>query len=1203
MNLTELISGIEDNYSFDYETKIKVKKYLLGEITYEEIGLNDEHYLRDNYLVDLIEKIKKVKENKDQSIELNILKRGIKLYFSILHPHYYEDIFRKINIEDLLNIYPEFHEEVLSEDKIIYEIFNDEARYDLKDGIKALVNKLSLEKVEDFLINNSCLKTRGHYNYENNLICFFMRNEINKSYKDKNYHEVKKLVFRYLTYLTDDYLCSDEYIRDGEIEGDKYRNSLSTEEKKAFFELLDSGENWDENINILRDNLKYVERGQHLRNIIALFEIDLDFKNIFWILKSMKIRDEELFFIKRFFKIVLDVAPDFYVQSFHFQGVKSSCHWKNADIIVEKFEDEVNSYGDLKELLSDYIVTYTVEHLDCAPVVHKKVIEKLFEKYGFDFMLKHFKPKGLRDKVCGIYEICKHVKNEIDRPLAEKLKNEIYLDVLNDLREAICIDEKAGKTFIDYIMGNVETLSPKKVLKKKIEHTGNFAEYYIFEAEMLRRFTNIILESKNKELIHFLINDFHKRAVSFPHEEILKMVIERGSSSKEFLKEYVSMSDKISYYDEEYYYRGNDYKDNIFHKGLKYLEDNDYECLQLGEKFSAKLKKEMLDGIYSEGKVLKEAETLVEYLGDKQKGVVDTALKHLKNLDEQVIKRVEDKIYTEISTYVKDMEAMAVEVLCEYNSDQEKLRDLYNKVSEPKSRDKIAQALELEVDEIYQDQNGLFDLDAYLDKVYKSEKKFPIDLEKLAKVVRKDGKDSERAIKQFVITYKNSDELAINREAIKISECFTENSLKEFAKDIFDYWIANGMNVKDKWQLLIPIIHGDYTMIQDMVKLIEELASNSRQKLSVYLIKSLGLNGTKDAFIAIDKIGRRTKLKTIKMASEEAFEIAANELGISKGELGDSLVENMGLEKGYILLEYSSQKLKLYVGQDLHFVIEKEDGKKVKSLPKIGKDEDPNLFEEAKEKFKLLKKGLKDISTLQINRMEDALVEWRLWEVSKWENLFLNNQIMNIIGQKILWGVYKENKLITTFILKDTLYGIDGESVTLSKDDSIGIVHVLELSKEDIDLWKEKNEFLFEQLDREVMVHDGLTGEEYTPDDYPRKNPATLVNRLRKKGWNIGSVRDGGSFNELYKEIRLLNLGVELTLKEDPYMGSYGYETDSDDSLVGLLKVEFYRLGKIKRGSYEYDELEEHKGLRYSIETLEKRIVSELLLEIKKGLS
>jgi hypothetical protein len=335
----------------------------------------------------------------------------------------------------------------------------------------------------------------------------------------------------------------------------------------------------------------------------------------------------------------------------------------------------------------------------------------------------------------------------------------------------------------------------------------------------------VVLTSKKSKIIEWMVSSFIREDEPLPQKFILDEVIKLNINKELFVEELLSY---IEAYVHKFDIKG----------GVKYLEDAGINCLEYGRKFSDKLKKVILENAYGEEKIKREATLLIEYLGGKQKGVVQVAQKALKNLDESVVSEV----------------------------------------------------VGLDLEDLYKDEDGNFDIDIYLDSVYKKEKKFPMELDKLILPKRKDGKDAERAVEQLVISYKNSDELTINKEALLIAKSFTEESIKEFAKSVFIYWVNSSMNVKTKWQLLIPVIHGDYELVRELSKFIEELAANSRQKMAIYLIKALGLNGAKEAFVAIDKIGRKTKFKTLRLASSEAFEIAADQLGISKGELGDQLV-------------------------------------------------------------------------------------------------------------------------------------------------------------------------------------------------------------------------------------------------------------------------------------------------------------------------
>lgn len=1201
MNFKEMLEGIRHHQYINDSLKGIIIDYFEGKISFEDIGLNNNHECGRWYLDGFTKEINRAFE--EDIFDKEVLKRVLKVYFTLIGKHSIGEMIQNVDFQKVLEVYENFYDDYMDKETLLYKVFSEEGRWDVTEGASALFDTFGIDDAMEFLKNSKRLKKDGFYKYSQNPYVLVLLDDLTKTYEEKRYDEIKDKVLNILSTLGDDYKSTDEYISREQTKTKKgFRGKLDKEGKKALLELIDTGNNWDENIKRFKGSMTLIGS----REIYPFLEEDEEFISLFNRIKSMKKSRKGFDFIDRFMKMLLEVVPNFYIEKFYFLNLRSYCSWKDPKFVIDELIKTIDNNKEIENQLVDYFVMYTIEHFKCNYKNHDKTFKLLIEHFGSEYIFNHLKLRSTTDKTLAIYLIDKYGDSE----LVKESKKTIEDFMLNHLFKSIAVDEEAQKELFAYVNKETDKINIKKLIKKKIDDFTPYGKWSIFKGDKLERLVEVILESKNNNLFEFLSNYFYQgEEFNFPHKYILDLIIKLNINTKEYLKVFVSfISNNTDGVDSNRFY-GTNYDFNVLYKALEYLEENGINCLELGAKFNAKLKKTLVDSIYGKNKCKREVLYLVDFLGEKQKGLVESAFKNLLNLDESVVNLVEDKIYNELSTYTGDKEIRAVEVLCHYKTDEERIKKIYEELKEPKSRDIISNVIGLEASDLYTNKDGEFDIDIYLNSVYKKSKKLPIDLDTIVKPVRIDGKDVDRALEQLILSYKNSDELSINKEALLITKALTEESTYAFAKSVFLAWQQGNMDMKSKWQLLIPIIHGDFNLIKEIANLIEDLALNSRQKLAVYLIKALALNGSKDAFIAIDKIGRRTKFKTLRLASQEAFEIAAKELGISKGQLGDQLVGDMGLVDGYINLSYGNQVVKLFIGANLKFEIEKEDGKRVKSLPKGTKDDNEDLVKKAAEEFKILKKQLKEMVTLQTNRMEDALVEHRLWTSKNWQELFLQNPIMNIIGKGLVWGVYKKNKLEKTFAFDTELFDVAYENITLDEDNLIGIVHPLELAKEDIDNWKEvfsdnETTLLFDQLDREVLGVEDKESYEFKPKDYPRKSPNTLVSRLQKKGWSIGSVRDGGGFEEIYKEIRTLNIGIELTVNGSPGMGGYGYEAyDSDDGLVGVEKIEFYRLGKIQRGSYVYDELEEHNGLRYMPKELPERIVSELLLEVKKGLS
>lgn len=1201
----ELLEATKDDRNFSEELRNNIVAYFNGEIKFKKLGLGEDTICNSWYLRKYTSSLKNPLEI---SSDKKVLKRVFRVYFYLMGKNQVISKFLRIDFKKIIEIYPELYKEYFDKSELIKDVIIEFFNRNPNNAKNLLLEKFERKDILKVLDKNKKLKTGGYYNFSRNIYCVFLMDEIRQSYENKDFGEMKDLSIKYIKRLADDYLIGLSYIAEGNTNGSEIRRSLSSKESSALLTLIKSGKNWEENIEILENYFFRLKVGNYLRPVYAFIEHDKDFISFFDYIKNINVANEKLKFVNRIRKLILDLRPNFYISKLYFEESEKYGARENVDESLNKLESLMKEHENLKRPLLKYFVNYTVENFSSNFIVHSKAMELLVTKYGLDSIMNHFKVRTQKDYVTGIYLISKFAQS---REL-KMVEVSIYNMLLDNFLEKAAKDNSSIMNLKNYILGLSDSVDIQNSLKTSITSIGIFSEWYIFRGQSLERLVEICLGSNNRSLVKMLILYFIRCEEEFPHQYLLDLVMKLNINIDTFVKEYIVYAEYFGKgYSEKgtYYFRNNYYKNDIFAAGLKYLEDGNVDCLQIGEKLSPNLKKVLVEGVFYEGKVKREASFLVDYLNEKQKAVLEVFMDKLKNLDESVVSEVEEKIYKEIKKYPMQKEIMAVEVLCHYGKDKERLKKLYIEVKDAKSRELISAKLELDLKDMYKDVNGDFDLDNYLDNVYKKQKKSPMELDKLILPKRKDGKDAERAVEHLLLSYKTSDEFTISKEALVIAECFTKESMTEFAKSIFINWINSKMDTKTKWQLLIPIIHGDYELVCQIEKFIEKLAGNSRQKLAVYLLKAIGLNGTREAFVIIDKISRRTKVKSLREAGSEAFEIAADQLGITKGELGDQLVGDMGFVDGYIPLDYGNRIMKLYVGKGMKFEIENENGKIYKSLPKGTKDDDEEKVEEAKGKFKILKKELRDMVKLQSSRLEDALGEWRIWKSEKWQALFLNNPIMNILGKSLLWGIYEEERLIKTFAFDTEIFDIDYEDWELKKDDRIGIVHPLELEAEELRRWKEIFEeseimMLFGQLDREILGARDKEVLEFTPIDFPRKSPSTFINRLRKKGWNIGSVRDAGSFNEIYKEIKGWNIGIEATFTDDLFVGGYGYEVyHSDDGLIGIEKVEFYRLGKISRESYDYDELENYRDLRYKTSELPERIVSELLFELKSALT
>ncbi|WBW96273.1 DUF4132 domain-containing protein [Oceanirhabdus sp. W0125-5] len=642
-----------------------------------------------------------------------------------------------------------------------------------------------------------------------------------------------------------------------------------------------------------------------------------------------------------------------------------------------------------------------------------------------------------------------------------------------------------------------------------------------------------------------------------------------------------------------------------FEKALIYLIKKEIDVLENLKNAFAEARVFAIKSIYNSDLDKETIKNTFEYLKDTSKMVRETAIEVLSKLSYEKLQEAMDVIKKYAKIKNKTVRMATVEILLNFKEEEEVkeiLKEVFEKETEPKIKDLLVEGLEIDIKKLYVDENGYFDILLYVDELVKQDQsnKVKIPIEQLTKIRWKDKEEyiDEHVIKYFVKSYMESDELRINKDALLIGEHMNQKDLKEFVTQILNLWIEDGCKAKEKWMCLLASIHGDYNMLYKLNKLILELASSSKQKMASYVVKALALNGSSEALILVDAIGRKFKYKSVRTCAQEAFQLAAKELGCSVGQLQDKIVPTLGFtDVHYKEYDYGNRVLKVYINDNLQFEIEKEDGKTMKSLPKANKNDDEVMVQKAKDDFKILKKELKDAVKSQIDRMEEALSDFRMWNMDEWNELFMKNPIMHRLGKKLLWGQYEGSTLVKTFIYDDEIYDVNVDTIELDKDKKISIVHPLELSKEEKEAWKEifednEIEQFFPQIKRRVFVCEDETIKFIEDFKNKKIDDTTFVNRISVRGWYKGSVTDGGGYDEFYKENIDLKIGAEVTL--DEYLGVYGLGYED----VAAAKVEFYKAGTIERGSYVYDEIDEERRIKPI--DVPKRYYSEILYDVYK---
>ena len=505
-------------------------------------------------------------------------------------------------------------------------------------------------------------------------------------------------------------------------------------------------------------------------------------------------------------------------------------------------------------------------------------------------------------------------------------------------------------------------------------------------------------------------------------------------------------------------------------------------------------------------------------------------------------------------------------------------------------------------------------------------------------VHKKNGEEAgEEYLQAVFLSYAAMSPCGMSPTAATLARELEEREFAVYVNELFDKWMEAGAESKKRWVLYAASIHGGADIVKKLYHQIQEWPNAARGAIASEAVQALALSPEPQALLLVDGISRKFKFKQVKAAAGKALDFAAAQLGITTEELADRIVPDLGFDENMErVFDYGERKFTVTITTALEIEVFDAGGKKLKNLPAPGKKDDEAKAAAAYDEFKQMKKQMKTTVSSQKMRLEMALSTGRLWSIEAWKNLFVKNPVMHQFAMGLIWGIYEDRKLVSTFrYMEDGSFNTEDEEEfelpeggrnqedggqPTGRDRYIGLVHPIELSEDSLKTWKEQLEDYeitqpVEQLNRPVYYR---TKEEEEQKSLERfggciVNDLSLGGKLMSMGWYRGSVQDAGGFYSYYREDKELALGVELH-----FSGSFVGGENED---VTVYEARFYNAGGtvlagnggvlagsvrdsnvpagIRRGSYVYDEADDSNS--YFLKDVPERYFSEIVLQLAKA--
>ena len=340
----------------------------------------------------------------------------------------------------------------------------------------------------------------------------------------------------------------------------------------------------------------------------------------------------------------------------------------------------------------------------------------------------------------------------------------------------------------------------------------------------------------------------------------------------------------------------------------------------------------------------------------------------------------------------------------------------------------------------------------------------------------------------------------------------------KFAKRLLQAFQESNIDSKCKYYMTLAGLLGNDEVLNKLHTLFRKSMSERRYKMGEYCVGAMVMIGSDKALRIVEMISRKfmSKRPRISKAAVSALDTVSTELNLSREQLGDRIIPNFDFENLYKTFEVDGESYRAFVSKEFKLHYFDSNNKLRKSPPK-------GTPKELLTELKTINKEIKDVVRTQKGRLEQFLVNERKWPQEEWSEYYLNNPIMLIYVQRLLWGVFRGGEIANIFYCDEDLelYDIHDEEVELEAGDSIGIVHPLHMSEKVLEKWKEKVydmdwEFEFPILGRGVHSIEESEKERsqtlvLNGTDIP-KGADFVAGFLEKRGW-IKGTGDGGSLN------------------------------------------------------------------------------------------
>ncbi len=402
-------------------------------------------------------------------------------------------------------------------------------------------------------------------------------------------------------------------------------------------------------------------------------------------------------------------------------------------------------------------------------------------------------------------------------------------------------------------------------------------------------------------------------------------------------------------------------------------------------------------------------------------------------------------------------------------------------------------------------------------------------------------------------------------------------ALDAFAWKLFQQWQSDGCPSKEKWALgAIGQLGGDMCALK-LTPLVRNWPGESQHQRAVFGLDCLRGIGTDTALMQLNGIAQKLKFKGLKDRAAKAMEAIAKEKNLTREQLEDRIVPDCDLDaRGTRVFDFGPRQFRFVLGPDMKAMVKDPEGKVKTDLPKAGTKDDAAKAKEATDAWKLMKKQVKEVATIQARRLEQAMVTGRRWPLADFDTLLVKHPLMLNLVRRLLWGAYDaKGKLVAPFRVTEDQTLADAKDGTFKPTSvaTVGVLHPLLLTDFQKAEWGGvfgDYEIVppFPQLGRAINHLDPqeAKGTELGRFKGVKLYAPTMVFGLENLGWVRDGGGDGGGFYGHSKHFPFAGVTANVT-----YEGTVGYGYIDPNELL-TFETCYFTADEGERKTWRYKE-------------------------------